>query len=75
MSSEVARGDVPAPGRIYMCLGCLVFGGHLCLGVGTPWVPPLLEASLPCNHFVLCVAAPAPLGFCAGGRGPSDGRF
>jgi hypothetical protein len=44
-------------------------------GRGSPWVPPLVEASLPCSRFVVCATAPAPLGFCAGGGCPSDGRF
>jgi len=36
-----------------------VSGRWVCLGGVSPWVPPLLEASLPCSRFCLCATTPA----------------
>jgi len=74
----------PVVGFVYTG-GCTRRGRHIYVsglfwGWWTPvWVGAALgslrcvEASLPCSRFVLFAAAPAPLGFCAGGGGPSDG--
>ena len=60
-------------GVVYICVWVVLWCVDTGLGRGSPWVPPLVEASLPCSRFVVCATAPAPLGFCAGGGGPSDG--